>query len=464
MRPDGMDQPHSMKSTSARDRPGVGALRPLGATEDMYWRFDSVNPLYFGVIAQFKGAYDEAAMTQALAAVQRRHPLLRAKITTVGNTPWFVETDRPIPVERAAIAPGDEWRVLERSLVTGFDTARGPLLRCVQFDRGPDEFGLIFTYHHAVADGRSARFVVRDLLQSLAQQARGESAALPPLEVMDYYGDRIHTLRTYSNVAQFTDTVSRTWNASLRFMSRVGIPRGIPTVKDIPLAQQALLIEPRVVEPERMRAVAKAAKAQQVTIQCVLNAALSMAVAETRPTRAIEATLCSQVLDVRSRLVPPVGEEHCGLFATGNTSMHRISPQTGFWDLARDIRVGLQESIDTPLPFFHAATNKSYARIARAVGHSHVETFSKVLGTIHPEGLAVSNLGRVVVDVPDSPLRLTGFAFATNTNVLNAFNTSAATIDGRMTWSFSGSSSIGRVMLTRVADRSVALIAEALSE
>ncbi|MCB9659444.1 MAG: hypothetical protein H6726_17500 [Sandaracinaceae bacterium] len=441
--------------------PGPGALRALGATEDMYFRFDSVNPLYFGVVARFAGTYDDAAMGKAFAALQRRHPLLRAKIAMVGDTPWFVETDRPIPLERMDIAPGDEWRVLERSLVSAFDTGTGPLLRCVLYERGADDFGILFTYHHAIADGRSATFVIRDLLQSLAQQERGESPELPALPLMDYYGDRIHTLWTYSSLGHFTDTVSQTWNAAVRFMRRAGIPRGVPADPSIPLSKQSLLIEPRFVAPATMREVASRAKAESATIQCVLNAALTMAVAEVSPTRGLEATTCSQVIDLRERLVPPVGED-CGLFASGNTSMHRLGPNTRFWDLARDIRVGLQASIDTPLPFFHAATHESYASIARALGQDRQKAFSLILGSLHPEGLAVSNLGRVAVDVPGSPLRLTEFAFATNTNVLNSFNTSAVTYDGRMTWSFSASSAVGRETLANIADRSIALMQEAL--
>jgi hypothetical protein len=97
------------------------------------------------------------------------------------------------------------------------------------------------------------------------------------------------------------------------------------------------------------------------------------------------------------------------------------------------------------------------------MGHSRAEAFSMILGSIHPEGFAVSNLGRVKIDVPDSPLRLTAFAFATNTNVLNSFNTSAATFNGRMTWSFSASSAVGRDMLMKIADRSVAIMREALN-
>ena len=429
----------------------------------MYWRFDSECPLYFGILARFSGRYDEARFRAALRAVQGRHPLLRARVAIDRDVPWFVETDRPIALETLEQEPGEEWGVLERSLVVRFATELGPLMRCTVMKHADDDVTILFTYHHAVADGRSALFVIRDLLQSLTQQERGESPALDPLELMDYYGDRIHTLRSYRTWAQFTETASRTVKASWHFMSRVGFPKGIRRrTTTRPPSRPEFFVEPRFIEAETMRKIIKKAKAEEVTIQCVLNAALSMAVAEDSPTTALEATSCTQVLDVRDRLIPPVGED-CGLFASGNTSMHRIPRGTEFWDLARDIRVGLQASIDTPLPFFHPATHASYARIARRLGSHRARQFSQALGSIHPEGLAVSNLGRVTMnDVPDSPLRMTWFAFATNTHMLNYFNTSAVSYDGRMTWSFSASSAIAREQLKKTADRAIELIHEAL--
>lgn len=450
-----------MSDGKSRARIGPAALRKLGATEDMYWRFDSECPLYFGVLARFAGAYDEARFREALRAVQARHPLLRARILVEAGKPWFVETDREIPVETLEQAPGEEWQVLERSLVERFDTELGPLLRCTVMKHAKDDVTILFTFHHAVSDGRSAIFVIRDLLQSLAQQERGQSAALLPLELMDYYGDRIHTLRSYESWRQFGATVSRTWKASWRFVSNVGLPKGIEKRSVIPSTEPKFMVEPRFIEADTMTKLIKRAKSEQVTIQCVLNAALSMAVAEDSPTQGIEATTCTQVLDVRDRLFPPVGED-CGLFVSGNTSMHRIREDTRFWDLARDIRVGLQASLDTPLPFFHPATHVSYARIARVLGNERASQFSKALGRIHPEGLCVSNLGRVKLEVPGSPLRLTAFAFATNTSILNYFNTSAASCEGRMSWSFSASSAVGREKLRKIADRSIALILEAL--
>ena len=88
--------------------------------------------------------------------------------------------------------------------------------------------------------------------------------------------------------------------------------------------------------------------------------------------------------------------------------------------------------------------------------------FSELIGKLHPEGLSVSNLGQVKIEVNNCPVRITEFAFATNTNVLNYFNTSAATFNGRMTWSFSGSSMLGRDRIAIIADRSIDKILEAL--
>ena len=447
--------------TTPDDSPTL--LRPLGGTEDLYWRFDAVCPLYFGVIARFEGPLDPASFRAALEAVRARHPLLRARIVTRDNdTPWFAETDAPMTLTFVREVPEAAFRVLEREVVTPFDAETGPLIRGVVLEHGVDDNTLVLTFHHAIADGRSATFLLRDLLRSLAQEATGRPGALEVLPLMDYYGDRIHTLRSYRSWAQFRETVGKTWSAAWRFLARVGVPKGVTPEQEIPLEQQTLVVEPRTFSPETMKRALRAAKAEGATMQCVLNAALSMAVAEEHPTRGLEATTCTQVLDVRDRLIPPVGED-CGLFASGNTSMHRIGYDTNFWDLARDIRVGLTEAIETPLPFFHPATHKSYASLGRAIGSERAKFFSELLGSLHPEGLCVSNLGRVVIDVPDSPLRITEFAFATNTNVLNSFNTSAATYGGRMVWSFSASSAVGREKLARIADRAVALIEEAVA-
>ena len=435
--------------------------RPLGATEDMYWRFDSVSPLNFGSIVRLEGVLDVDALRFALRALQQRHPLLRVYIETDDQgVPWFREGTGDIHLQVLDQASGQEWALLETELNTAFDTKSGPLIRCLLVKHNHQESTLITTYHHAICDGKSAIFLLRDIKQSLAQMEAGEAAGLLSLPPVGYYGDRIPSIEHYAENDGLR-TAWKTVQASVKFMRRVGLPMGLRNKHEVPLSEQRLIVEPRFLEPELMKRIAKKAKAEKASVQCVLNAALSLAVAEDSPARFFHATSCTQVLDIREQLIPGVGED-CGCFVSGATSLHRLHGHTDFWQLTRDIHKRMLETLSTPLPFFHPAMHESFAVFGRMMGESSMAKFSELIGKLHPEGLSVSNLGQVKIEVKNCPVRITEFAFATNTNVLNYFNTSAATFNGRMTWSFSGSSMLGRDRIAIIADRSIDKILEAL--
>ena len=438
--------------------------RPLGATEDMYWRFDAVSPLNFGAVVRLRGSFTTDQLKAALHALQMRHPLMRAAIQLDENgVPWFRSGVGEIPLQETSQERGREWALLENELNTSFDTCVGPLMRCLLIRHADTDATLISIYHHAACDGRSAVFMLRDLVQSISQQVHGEPADLVPLPPVEYYGDRINTLKDYDDVEDGLKTVWRTLQASAKFMTRVGFPMGIRKNTDMPLSEQRILVEPRFVETDLMKAIAAKAKQEKTTIQCVLNASLSLVVAEDSPPKAMEVTSCTQVLDIRDRLHPPVGED-CGVFVTGATSLHSLNEQTDFWELTRDIHQCLTETLQTPLPFFHPALHRSFAAIGKALGRKKADVFSQMIKRLHPEGLAVSNLGQVRIEVADAAVEVTEFGFATNTNVFNYFNTSAATLNGRMTWSFSGSTMLGRERIAKIADKAVARILLALEE
>jgi len=435
--------------------------RPLGATEDMYWRFDSVSPLNFGSIVRLEGVLDVDALRLALRALQQRHPLLRVYIETDDQgAPWFREGTEDIHLQILDQTSGQEWALLETELNTAFDTKSGPLIRCLLIKHNHQESTLITTYHHAICDGKSAIFLLRDIQQSLAQIEAGETAGLAPLLPVGYYGDRIPSIEHYAENDGLR-TAWKTVQASVKFMRRVGLPMGLRNKHEVPLSGQRLIVEPRFLEPALMKRIAKKAKVENTSVQCVLNAALSLAVAEDSPARFFHATSCTQVLDIRGQLIPSVGED-CGCFVSGATSLHRLHGHTDFWQLTRDIHKRMLETLATPLPFFHPAMHESFAMFGRMMGESSMAKFSELIGKLHPEGLSVSNLGQVKIEVENCPVRITEFAFATNTNVLNYFNTSAATFNGRMTWSFSGSSMLGRDRIAIIADRSIDKILDAL--
>lgn len=440
--------------------------RPLGATENLYWRFDAQSPINFGVVVRFKGELEIPQLRDALRALQYRHPLLRVKIVCdKKGYPWFRSGVGEIDLRIMALAdPAQSWRVLESEVNTPLDTAHGPLMRCVLLRHAADDASLVMAFHHSVSDGKSAIYLTRDILQSITQQQQGLSARLPSLAPVGYYGDRVPRLDPWAGT-QSIRTAWQTLKAVTQFMEGVGFPMGLQRYRDPEQVEPVagVMIEPRVVEPEIMQALARKAKAENTTLQCVLNAALSLTVAEDSPTGFLQRTACSQVIDMRDRLEPPVGEE-CGLFASGATSLHSLKADTSFWPLTRKIHEQLQHSIVTPLPFFHPAMHRHFIRLGHGLGMNNFRAFSEFVGRLHPEGLAVSNLGRVSISVEGSPLSVTGFGFGTNTTVLNYLSTSAATLNGRMIWSFNGCSSLTRERLAIIADRTVERMVRALEE
>jgi Condensation domain len=64
-----------------------------------------------------------------------------------------------------------------------FDLVQGPLYRADVVRRSSDHYLLIFTIHHAIADGWSLRAFVQDLCAAHAQKRMGVPSGLPPLQL-----------------------------------------------------------------------------------------------------------------------------------------------------------------------------------------------------------------------------------------------------------------------------------------
>ncbi len=103
-----------------------------------------------------------------LRQVQQHHPLLRVRIATdVIGQPKFVETDNEIPLRLVAITDDRHWQAeLEVELARSLDWQVAPLLRVVLLQSGA-ESELMIICHHAIADGLSGIYLMRDILQGL---------------------------------------------------------------------------------------------------------------------------------------------------------------------------------------------------------------------------------------------------------------------------------------------------------
>ncbi|HEY0604426.1 MAG TPA: condensation domain-containing protein, partial [Herpetosiphonaceae bacterium] len=196
---------------SLRAARGVAAppLVPVSRTSDTWppsfaqqrlWflqQFEPDSPAYNmpGRI-RIRGALNQAALVDSLAAIVQRHDVLRTTFALVDGQPVQI------------VAPSIEWHIAQEDLrhlspeeqeamvadLTAQDAARlfdlqnGPLLRATLLRLDQAEYVLLLNMHHLVADERSINIFVQELSELYEASTAGKPAILPdlPLQYVDY--------------------------------------------------------------------------------------------------------------------------------------------------------------------------------------------------------------------------------------------------------------------------------------
>ena len=166
---------------------------PLSFSQQRLWflhRMDPDSPAYHIPLAlRASGDLDVRVLRRALRLVVKRHDALRTTFTERDGRPvQVVGAEAPdvlIKVDLRGLAEADRERELARLLgeaaTRPFDLERGPLLRALAVRLDDEEWGLLFTLHHIVADGWSMGVLVRDLSELYAAEARGLPPELAPM-------------------------------------------------------------------------------------------------------------------------------------------------------------------------------------------------------------------------------------------------------------------------------------------
>jgi len=183
-----------VEQSEPRSSRSSNAIRPLGSFEHMFWLMDQTSPVHFAVAAQIAGRTNPRDWRSALNRVQERHPLLSVRIENQpGRGPWFKHVPNvPIPLRIVEKEPATTWETeIGKELATPFDANNAPLIRAVLI-QGVEEAAFILVTHHAIADGKSLVYLVRDTLRALtgapleplpAQPATDEMLALDFLQL-----------------------------------------------------------------------------------------------------------------------------------------------------------------------------------------------------------------------------------------------------------------------------------------
>jgi hypothetical protein len=289
-------------------------LRLLGAVEQYFWLSDQNSPKHFCMTLQVSGETTVEAWRHALDAVQFRHPLLRSTIARneLGVPCFYVRDDRQIPLQVIRSEPPHAWqRVVSGELMKPFEQTDAPLIRAV-LSHSPRYATLVLTAHHAVADGMSIAFVLRDMLEVMSGGHLGQL-----------------------DLAFAQETIALEWDMSPvgTAQSAAAIParmldrsKGCPVISSLQLSQE-FSVQLRV-----------ASRRQTTTVHGVLLSAIILA----------GRRLSQEWRDTTIRAVSPVNlrptlgiNDDCVVAIIFPIGGYAPDNGTEVWDLARDIRQDL---------------------------------------------------------------------------------------------------------------------------
>ncbi len=315
-------------------RPPVAASRALAGLEHAMRLTDEVTPFNVVCALQLHGDVPVANLRAALDTLQRRHPLLRARITPKGKGFLFdFDVTAPIPLEVTESPLAGGWIAsAQDELHRPLGVSTGPLMRC-RYLAGPSGGDLIVTIHHTIVDAASAPHLFGELLSlcagveaplpdEAAQEGQLPASALFPDEHRGWRAV-LATLRYLGR--QMADEVRFRWHS-----------RGVRT-PPIAASGHCRILPVRFPADVTARVV-EASRRERVTLNAIFSAAL-MAAVQRRLYPSPAAPLRHLIFaDLRPRLRTRVPDGVLGCFLTMFRFTVMVRREGAFWDLARDIQ------------------------------------------------------------------------------------------------------------------------------
>jgi len=301
------------------------------------------------IVCRIRGQFDEDAFVGAFHTVAARHAILRTRFHYDG-------ADRPaqevveaveIPVERldlTGVPPSarssrfDEALRLDRA--RGIDLECAPCMRLIVVDHGPDEHRVVWTFHHALLDGRSFPLVLREVI---ALYDAADAGRVPALRSPRPYREYIEFLRGLDLGA-----AERYWRDRL-----AGFTTPTPLVVDRAAIDEQRTddiqgVFERRLSREQTAALRELAAARGVTLNTLAQSA--WAILLHRYSRETEVVFGATRACRRSAV--PDADEMVGLFINTLPLRVRVDPEARLDELLKDVRaqqVQLRAYEHTPL-------------------------------------------------------------------------------------------------------------------
>jgi hypothetical protein len=375
-------------------------LRLLDPAERYYWLLDQLGPMSIVASARLGRRLDPSDLAQAIAVVQRAHPLLRARITVVDGAPAFVEAAGALPSTVVPLEDEDGLAALEGELDLPFSDGL-PLARCQYLSSPHEERSVLrLAVHHAVADARAAIAALQQILRCV--DGGVGTAPMPEgdlLPLHDRFPPDLQAPATRRDIAR-----------QIRAEREQQAPAATFSFHARHVTERHTRLDRLALEHVATSRLRDDARARGATVQGALGAAvLESSAALLDDTARGPITLLTPT-DLRRRIEPALEPEDVQLAIGVLCTPYETGAREP--DLARRISEQIHREVDR-------GEGHLFYRIVRAAGYGADETgleaFRKWMASV-PQNVAVSNLGVVTENGDPSWVESISFALATSPN------------------------------------------------
>jgi NRPS condensation-like uncharacterized protein len=362
--------------------------RPLGSGERALWLYDRVAPVHFALTARIAGDLQVDPLKQALLRVQQRHPLLRVCIVLDEcGQPWFMEGVDSIPLRVVQRQGEQHWQQeVERELAKPFVWAKAPLLRVVLLHSN-DVSELIATCHHSIADGLSAAYLLRDIVQALCSRDRSQQL----LPERPSFEDMIPGMASITQGNSIHQNLHPVREMAREPKISKDEAKGAIDNSDQNSNQN---YRPRLISwslsSEKTASLISCCRQEQTSVHAAISAAFLLAMAK-EIDRNCPTLKCLSPINIRRYLSPAIAEDFGYYISSGLTS-HVLTPDLSLWDLARSLKDQLNGQM-SPEKIFEGVPRRQ----AFMSTNPSPSMMQEVFNQSYSYDLLVTNLGRLNV-------------------------------------------------------------------
>jgi hypothetical protein len=389
-----------------------GVWRLLDTSEALFADFNAAGAFLTVQSLDVDGPVTESLLVQALAHVEKRHPLLGARIVPWSQSLYWAEgaaTSPRISIVDSVPPRGLE-ALTEMELHRTYVATTERLWRCTWIPISRDKHWIVLALHHAVADGISSMVIVRDLLATCSALV-GVGQLLPELAA-----------------GQPLDEVlpPASWAVQLRHRARrlrsrlLGPPPILPIERTAPPEQRRTGVIFGSVPGDLMVAIQAGARSRGVTINGVLAAALLEAVRETLGR--LPLVPVTHTVNMRGTAIP---RNQVGCFVSSVVTLHPLRTRWTFWREAQSATKQLHRAIERGDAVAGLLATRGKVAFASAAMRAAIEDRGSA-GRVG--AITVSNRG-LTSDLSAGPFRVTAWHPATSNHTLgNGIQVCCATV------------------------------------